>query len=196
MRRVLILAVFCIGLPAALMAPVWGASASSETAWPEATPAEPPKPLTAVPNAPSALPPDGSKIDPGSGLPQNLTELRAKNRADFKAWFKDDQEVLKQCASPQGPAERAQCDLKKKASQAKYDVIHARMLEILRKIDFWRRKQAGLPPPDWWPPENQPITQPNAQPNSNNASPNVTTPKKENSTLLPSDAAPLPANTF
>jgi hypothetical protein len=199
MRRILILTV-CIAL---LAAPARLAFASSETVWPEPNPnlnpkpALPPKPLLAAPNPPSAPAPDSAQdIDPKSGLPKDLTEMRTKNRADFRAWFKDDQEIQQQCQNPQGAVARAQCDQKKKISQAKYDAIHIRMLEISRKIDFWRRRQAGLPPPDWWPPENQPIQQPSSNDNNNNSSPNSAVPQKDNSVLLPSESAPLPANTF
>jgi hypothetical protein len=148
-----------------------------------------PKPLTAVPpvSAPQAAPADAN------AMPKELADLRQKMKDEFNAWMKDDDAIRKQCDAVHTPAERSACDAKVKASAARLDVVHAHTREMHRKIDTWRRKQAGLPPPEWWPDprKNQRNGQTGAVPSYGSPPP-----PEESPVLLPSSPKPLPAGTF
>lgn len=146
-----------------------------------------PKPLTAAPlNAPEAKP----KVDPNA-FPQEFIDARQKMKDDFNAWMKDDNAIQKQCNEAHTPVDRAACEKNKKISQARIDNIHAHMREVFRKIDAWRRKQAGLPPePVATDSGNQGNGQTGSGGSNGSAKPNADAP------LLPSNSHPLPAGTF
>jgi hypothetical protein len=171
---------------------------AEEEAWPAPStkPSGPPKPLLAVPSGTAApAPDDQSKLD-RSGVPKYLADARAKLRNEFTGWLKDSKAIQAECDAAHTPVERQQCDLKKNTSQKLLDDIHLRTRQVLRQIDVWRRKQAGLPPPEWWPPENQPLQKDTTTAPPSPWSQKAPAPQKDNSTLLPNNSAPLPANTF
>jgi len=91
-----------------------------------------------------------------------------------------------ECDAARTAATRAMCEQKKKMSQSKLDFVHTKTRDMLRKIDTYRRKEAGLPPPEWW--QDTPKTP--AYNSTGGGTPKADAP------LLPNSSTPLPANTF
>lgn len=161
-----------------------------------------PKPLMAAPSSPlptdngpkpliaSPTPPPDKKVDPNA-FPQIFIETRHKIRDDFFVLQKELKDINAQCNSTHTPADHVTCDRNKKAWQVKSDALSTRSLELHRKIDAWRRKQAGLPPlAPWPPPSNQSSGQNNTNPAAN------TSKTHDDSVLVPSGSTPLPGNTY
>jgi hypothetical protein len=154
-------------------------------AWPDNNPEKvlPDSPLLrqdAKPAAPDAY----------GGLTKELFELRRKTKANYNEWLKEDTAIQKECAVVRTPLARAQCDQKKKLSQAKLDIVHAKTRDMLRKVDTYRRQQAGLPPSQEWLGNGQNNGANGAASTNGSQAPKLLAP------LLPSNAAPVPTNTY
>lgn len=113
-----------------------------------------PKPLLADPAASQkadakSKDQDKDKIGP-DGLTKELSELRQKMKDEYNAWRIQNEQVEAECAAAKNPRERAMCDRKRQDSQARLDTVHAHTRDMARRIDTWRREQAGLPPATWW----------------------------------------------
>lgn len=150
------------------------------------------KPLTAVP---PVFPGTKAPQDPNA-MPQAFLDERQKIKNDFNAWLKENEGIQAQCNAARTPAAHADCDRKKQASQAKLDAIHARTRDMHRKIDTWRRKQAGLPPPEWWPQNNQKSGSSGGNGSSGGGSSGSASPPADHSVLVPTGPSSVPANTF
>ena len=151
---------------------------------------QPPKALEVTPS-PGGKP----KIKQGD-LPDEFIEMREKVKAEFNDWMKADQDIQKQCNDTHSVADRIACEKNQKASQARLDTVNAHTRDMLRKIDNYRRKQAGLPPPPWWAEENKKAGIVGNGNRDLHPPPPPPPPKENNSVLLPQGGASLPANTF
>jgi len=141
---------------------------------------EPPKPLLAEPT-----PADKKKVEDPDAWPQSFTDDRHKNRDDYNALIKEYDGIDAECEKARTPVEHAACDNRKRLWQTKMDALHARMDNLHRRIDMWRHKQAGLPPPEWWP-----------QPQPQKGQPGYVPPKPPMEPVLVPQSSPLPTNTY
>lgn len=151
-----------------------------------------PKPLLADPAKPSAASDDKDKLDP-SGIPKEYAALRQNVKDEFNAWMKDDQAIQKECDAARTVGERALCDRKKTGSQARLDRVHQHTREMQYKIEAWRNKQRGLPPPDWSPYGNAAASKPPVNGSGNSSSGTEARPAPA---LLPQNGTALPPGTF